>query len=93
MNVYITWLSYTNWLENSRVYSEIIQVDKNLTFTLYFESFAAGGGSSGRINQSQNQNEIVIKDEQNPNDSFTSLTGNHEDAKSKQRGFRLQLKK
>ena len=40
---YDTWLSYSNWRENSRVYSEIIQVDTNLAFILYYESFTFGG--------------------------------------------------
>jgi hypothetical protein len=38
------WLSYNNWEENTRVFSEIIEIEINLSFILYYESFTYGGG-------------------------------------------------
>ena len=91
--MYKTWLSYSNWLENSRVYSEIIQVEENFTLTLYYESFATGGGSVGRINQSNQLNEIVVQDDENRIQSIASMTNiqDDEEKKMQQRGFRFQL--
>ena len=77
---YDSWLSYNNWEENSRVFSEIIQVNSSLSFILYYESFTVGG-SNGRIN-TETENELSI------NQSISEQRFRQE-----QRGFRLQIKK
>ena len=78
---YDTWLSYNNWEENSRIYSEIIQVNSSLSFILYYESFTVGG-SNGRVN-TDTENEIDIE-----NNTLTE-----QQIRQDQRGFRIQLKK
>ena len=96
VNSYDLWLSYSNWRENSRVYSEIIQVNVNLYLIVYYESFAPGGGNSGRINNSKDQNEILVDDNnENPQNSVISQSNfmNDNVKVQKQRGFRLQIKK
>lgn len=78
---YDTWLSYNNWEENSRIYSEIIQVNSSLSFILYYESFTVGG-CNGRVN-TDTENEIDIE-----NNTLTE-----QQIRQDQRGFRIQLKK
>ena len=94
--MYDLWLSYNNWRENCRVYSEVIQVNVNLFLIVYYESFAPGGGNSCRINNSKDQNEILV-DENNDKqqNSVISLSNFMSDSMKaqKQRGFRIQIKK
>ena len=95
-NVYDLWLSYNNWRENCRVYSEVIQVNVNLFLIVYYESFAPGGGNSGRINNSKDQNEILVDEnndkQQNSVISLSNFMSDNMKAQ-KQRGFRIQIKK
>lgn len=95
-NAYDLWLSYNNWRENSRVYSEVIQVNVNLYLIVYYESFAPGGGNSGRINNSKDQNDLLADDNNDrQQNSVISLSNFMTDnAKvQRQRGFRIQVKK
>jgi hypothetical protein len=89
-------LSYNNWRENSRVYSEIIQVDINLSFVIYYESFAPGGGTAGRITENE-QNEILVEDKNNEENKEEPVALSHiastTSTKMTQRGFRFQLSK
>ena len=95
-NVYDLWLSFNNWRENSRVYSEVIQVNVNLFLIVYYESFAPSGGNSGRINNSKDQNEILVDEnnekQQNSVISLSNFMSDNMKAQ-KQRGFRIQIKK
>lgn len=92
VNNYDIWLSFCK--ENSRVYSEIIQVDTNLAFILYYESFSPGKGMNSKINSSKNEDKILVQ-QNNQTSTFPSMSKSDliDKIDLKHWGFRVQLRK
>jgi hypothetical protein len=74
------------------VYSEIIQIDANLSFILYYEYFSPGRGTNGRINANREEQILIENEGHFDSPKVASISDNQEETKD-YKGFRIQLKK